>query len=331
MQVQLHERQTIAKETTGQFANEKYLVHKKNRLTASNFGAVIKRRPWTPCHSLVKTCLGQSSFFSEAAEYGIAKESVAINLFQKQYNVEVRPSGLWVDDQYGFLGASPDGLIGDDAVVEVKCLYSCSKSKARNIEEVLSTKKNTCLTITNGQVTLKRRHNYYYQIQGQLNITKRKTCYFIVYINDTIELFVEQIEKDEKLWSDIMLPALVKFYSDCICPEIVLDRIGKGRRCRDPKYILNAIEEKEKKAKSVKKNKINQSQPAVDHSAADTRPTEALVPPESEMLEMWPVPLPCSPSNNRLSVGDRPGTSGCNMLGGDFSIRPVHLTDSDSD
>lgn len=72
------------------------------------FGRVIKRRSYTPCHNIVKACLGQNQFWSEATEYGIAKEGVAISLFEQRANVKVR-SGLWIDLKNGFLGASPDG------------------------------------------------------------------------------------------------------------------------------------------------------------------------------------------------------------------------------
>jgi len=38
----------------GQFGNPLYEAERRDRLTASNFGAVAKRKPTTPCHNLVK-------------------------------------------------------------------------------------------------------------------------------------------------------------------------------------------------------------------------------------------------------------------------------------
>lgn len=73
------------------------------------FGRVIKRRSFTPCHNIVKDCLKANYFCSEALEYGIAKEKVAIGLFENKYDVRVMESGIWVDVEYGFLAASPDG------------------------------------------------------------------------------------------------------------------------------------------------------------------------------------------------------------------------------
>lgn len=136
------------------------------------------------------------------------------------------------------------GLVGNDALVEVKCLHSASKLRAKSIEEVLEKNKRTCLQKTD-KIALKRQHSYYYQVQGQMNITKRNKCYFIVYVADDIELFVEEISRDEEFWKEKMLPVLIQFYMQCIAPEIVRGNISKHKRCVDPPYITDAIKQRE--------------------------------------------------------------------------------------
>ncbi|KAJ8909286.1 hypothetical protein NQ315_011362 [Exocentrus adspersus] len=121
------------------------------------------------------------------------------------------------------------GLIGSNALIEVKCLYSCSDLQVRTIEEVLEKKKNTCLMTKNNQIQLKRNHRYYHQVQGQLNICQREKCYFVVYINDEIEVYIEEIKRDEYFWRDKMLPKLIKFYTECIAPEIIRGNLKKIR------------------------------------------------------------------------------------------------------
>lgn len=73
------------------------------------FGRVIKKKPQTPCHTIVRDCLKSTRFWSEATQYGISKEKVAISLFEMKTGLKVKDSGIWVDLQDGFLGASPDG------------------------------------------------------------------------------------------------------------------------------------------------------------------------------------------------------------------------------
>lgn len=111
MQVSPEEQVAIAKSTIGQFGNPLYEVERRDRLTASNFGAVIKRKMWTPCHNLVKSILYPTIHNSPAIDFGKRREQVAINLFSAKHNIEVEPAGFYVDLDLGFLGASPDGML----------------------------------------------------------------------------------------------------------------------------------------------------------------------------------------------------------------------------
>lgn len=74
------------------------------------FGKIIKRRAYTECHNDVKSILYNKNFYSEATEYGKINEKIAVEKFAAEYHVTVQPSGLFIDLEYGFLGASPDGL-----------------------------------------------------------------------------------------------------------------------------------------------------------------------------------------------------------------------------
>lgn len=80
----LNERNVIAFESVGQFGNRIYDMEREKRLTASLFGRVINRKPYTPCHGIVKTCLSKSIILTAALEYGICKEAVTISLFEKK-------------------------------------------------------------------------------------------------------------------------------------------------------------------------------------------------------------------------------------------------------
>ncbi len=51
-----------------------------------------------------------------------------------------------------------------------------------------------------------------------MNISGIYKCYFIVYTSKTI--IIEEIEKDKKLWDEIMLPKLSKFYFKYYLPEL---------------------------------------------------------------------------------------------------------------
>lgn len=60
------------------------------------------------------------TFFGGAVEQGTLLEDEAIPFYQGVYGVEVERVGFCTTDD-GRIGASPDGLIGDDNGLEVKC------------------------------------------------------------------------------------------------------------------------------------------------------------------------------------------------------------------
>lgn len=116
--------------------------------------------------------------------------------------------------------------------MEVKCPYSIHEANT-SIKLAVEKKKYTSLEIHEKNMRLKRNHDYFFQIQGQLNITGRSRCHFLVYVTDS-NYFVETIEKDETLWKQKMLPKLLDFYNNCILEEIVRKRMSRGERCYDP-------------------------------------------------------------------------------------------------
>jgi len=103
---------------------------------------------------------------------------IAIEQLENKINRKIVPSGLMVDLNQPFLAASPDGLIESDSLVEIKCPAS---AKDMTPEEGINSKKIKSFNILDEKLHLKRTDNYYYQVQGQLHITRRMYCYFCIW------------------------------------------------------------------------------------------------------------------------------------------------------
>ena len=176
--------------TIGQRDNPSWLKWRKGRLTASNFGAVLNSKRVTP--SLIKRVLGEYSLSGvQSINWGINNEAEAIKAFVQETGLTVEDSGLWLDPS-GILGASPDGLIGSNCVLEVKCPFTQRHSEMA--EAVMS--KGFCLEKNETGYSLKKTHVYWHQVQGQLFITHREICFFVVWtLKETLVL---QINKDEQ-------------------------------------------------------------------------------------------------------------------------------------
>ena len=124
------------------------------------------------------------------------------------------------------MGASPDGLVLDTSeedhpcgLLEIKCparaetislLDLCTKAEYKPSAFFLQYK--------DGTYHLKKSHDYYYQVQGQLYITGRPWCDFVVWTPTFTS--IECIWFDGVLWSKKMYPRLKAFYMNSLLPEL---------------------------------------------------------------------------------------------------------------
>lgn len=164
--------------TRGQSSTHEWKEERRKRLTASNFGRICKMRASTSCSSLVQSIRYPTFVGTTGTKWGLEHEHVALAELSEHLHIPFRRSGLLIHPEHAFLGASPDALFDEDVIAEIKCPASI---KDMSPQEAFKVKKLTCLQEKNGALKLKETHNYYYQVQGQLNISQRKLCYFVVW------------------------------------------------------------------------------------------------------------------------------------------------------
>lgn len=222
LRVTVEEVELIQVMTIGQADNPLWLDARQWRITASNFGRVCNRnfRVLYP-PSLKKIILGDYGRPNTAAiNWGCEHENVALEAYQQRTATEVDVCGLFLSATFPFLGATPDGLVytalGTIGIVEVKCPY-----KHRNSTIVDACEDaQFCLSINSdsGQPNLKRSHDYYYQIIGQLEITGAVYCDFVVWT--LLDMHIERVLMDTEVWQEI-IEKLKKYYCTELGPEII--------------------------------------------------------------------------------------------------------------
>ncbi|XP_039287348.1 uncharacterized protein LOC111052200 [Nilaparvata lugens] len=144
--------------------------------------------------------------------------------------IQVLPCGLFVDKEHDFLAASPDGLVGGDNLIEVKCPKSAENL---TISEAVIKVKSFCLEkLRCGNVRLKKNHNYYYQVQGQLHVAEKKICYFVVWTKKDIH--IEKIERGVGFGPRRWRKKLIHFYHHALLPEILDPRTCRSMAIREP-------------------------------------------------------------------------------------------------
>ena len=120
--------------------------------------------------------------------------------------VIVQGSGLWVNPDYPFLGASPDGIIGKDTVVEIKCPY------AGREEKIKPGKNFPFLSESCDKIFMLKFSKHYYQVQGQMFITGRSNGKFMVFTLCDIQIL--DIPLDEVFCRTELLPRSTNFYKN---------------------------------------------------------------------------------------------------------------------
>jgi hypothetical protein len=177
------------------------------RLTASNFGAIIKciDAHRKPSASLLKTLLGEyNAAGAKAVQWGMLHEKTAVEKYEAEKGIVVKPSGLWLH-KGGFCGASPDGVVDDIKILEVKCPFSIREENlinhiGGNFFLNVNYENAVALNLSNPQG-----YSYYHQVQGNLWLTGRCICDFVVWTPQSIIILgVESDEQYESKYLDLI-------------------------------------------------------------------------------------------------------------------------------
>jgi putative phage-type endonuclease len=154
---------------------------------------------------------------SAAMQWGVENESLARSAYEAEKLVIVEEVGFIAHPTIKHFGASPDGLVGLDGLVEIKC-------------------PNTSTHIDNLLLPEKIDNDYMRQMYGQGACTKRKWCDFVSFdprLPDDKALSIHRIEFSQNVIDEIE-EAVVKFLQEL---EIIIDRIFEKRPQGREEYI----------------------------------------------------------------------------------------------
>lgn len=137
-----------------------------------------------------------ASFTSAAMQWGIDTEPMARSAYEGAVGELAVETGFIPHHTIVMAGASPDGLIGTDGLVEIKCPIT-----ATHIETLL------------GQSVPGR---YVTQMQWQMACTDRKWCDFVSYypgMPENMQLFIKRVERDDAVITELE-DEVIKFLNE---------------------------------------------------------------------------------------------------------------------
>ena len=220
------EARYLEEQTRLQSECQLWFDHRKGRITASKFGNVKKAKLVNPAASLAREITQRKRFDSSkipAIQWGIENEAVAREEYLREnrechQDLVFRPAGLYIHKDYSYLAASPDGVVEGrccgEGLLEIKCPFTHRYANPKEIAD-----PTFCLSTSDiNQLHLSRDHNYFHQVQGQLNVCDKDYCDFIIWTTQGI--YVERIVRDREFFESIK-PALEKFFQFAVLPRIL--------------------------------------------------------------------------------------------------------------
>lgn len=206
--------------------SEEWFACRRGKVTASKIGdllATIRNGNWAASRKnyaaqlVTERLTGKDPepFTNDAIQWGIDQEGPARDAYVKRTGNEVTEIGFVDHPRIAMAGASPDGLIGEDGLLEIKC-----PTTATHIENLLSEEI---------------KEQYRLQMLWQMACTGRKWCDFVSFdprLPEDMQLFIKRVPFTHEE---------VKHLEDEV--EIFLNEVAATTASLQAKYRKNNVNE----------------------------------------------------------------------------------------
>lgn len=227
---------------------EEWFNARKGRVTGSGVGAILgldpNRTRTDVMRDMVRTHHGLPHEFQGniATQWGVTHETEALQDYEHATGAEVTRASFCIHSIQDWIGASPDGFVSDDIVLEIKCPFGL-----RDKEAPVAFK------------TAAEQPHYYAQMQIEMYVTDRTICHFWQWTPNDSKL--ETIQYDAA-WLSENLPKLKAFYDEFTVaitdpdehledPRKVIDTPRALQMIAEYDDLLQAIEQAEARKKEL--------------------------------------------------------------------------------
>ena len=158
------------------------------KLTASRFGAAVGICPFTSRAKAFREVMGIEPWRGDmsACKWGTINEKNALKDYMVRTGNVVKTKGFYGHPDYDWLGGSPDGLVGDEGLIEIKCPF---------FKQVPHEKIPP---------------HYYCQINGLMEILDKQWCDFVSWTPKEMKIY--RVYRDPDLFS-FLLDRYTIFYA----------------------------------------------------------------------------------------------------------------------
>tara|TARA_Y100000389_G_scaffold21207_1_gene18190 strand:- start:4197 stop:5024 length:828 start_codon:yes stop_codon:yes gene_type:complete len=165
-------------------------VARRGKLTASNLGAALGQVSYVSRAAAYRRAMGVERFQgNEATQYGNDNEANGILAYQTLTGNLVQATGLHIHPHHDWLAGSPDGFVGTEGMIEVKCPFYFRKG---------------------GRLHKTVPPHYYMQVNALLEITGREWCDYVCWAPEGMVVY--RVTRDPQVF-DFLLTYYGQFYA----------------------------------------------------------------------------------------------------------------------
>ena len=189
---------------------QEWFEARKGRITASSVGAILGHAPYATRDDIMRRMVREYHGAPEefegniATEYGTRNEAGALTEYVMETGNEVEQIGFVTREDWA--GCSPDGLIGENGGLEIKCPFGLRKDEVPAFKSIFD------------------QPHYYDQVQFSLWVTGREWWDF--YQWSPRGTMLEQVRWNGD-WFDRNIPKLRQFHAEYVderkTPDVYLE------------------------------------------------------------------------------------------------------------
>lgn len=172
--------------------SESWFEAKAGRVTGTRFGSLVAKESTKEYQNLISnlaceiiTGRIEETYSNSIMEKGLETEPLARKEYENIFGIDIKQAGFFIpdeDEKYNeWIGISPDGLIGNNAMIEIKCPLMRT-----HLEYIQANKLPS---------------EYKHQVQGQLFVSKFDYCDFMSYV-EGMKPFIIRVEPDKELFKE---------------------------------------------------------------------------------------------------------------------------------
>lgn len=192
------EKKSYKVHSVEQGSDEWFALRLQYPLTASNAQAIgnqgkgLETLVWEKLAEKYSTA-DKEKYTNKHLDRGVDLEPLARQMYELETDNEVIEVGFVTNDSISKVGgASPDGLVNEDGLIEIKAF-----DDTKHFKSIIEVKKTGSFKIES---------QYLWQIQQQLLFTGRKWCDFVAYNpNYKQSLLIQRVEIDPDMQEKIIV------------------------------------------------------------------------------------------------------------------------------